>query len=80
MASGVECRVVAGHARQHVRFAPERRTRPEHPMDPRHACLQQTTRHRDRGSPHRRSERLGLGGGWGEFHESGPQPRGTTTT
>ena len=80
MASGIECRVVAGHARQHVRSAPQRRTRPEHPMDPRPACLQQTTRHWDRGSPHRRSQRPGLGGGWREFHESRPQPCRTTTT
>ena len=80
MASGVECRVAAGHARQHVRFAPERRTRPEHPLDPRPSPLQQTTYHRDRRSPHRRSQRLGLDCGWGEFHESRSQSRGTTTT
>ena len=80
MASGVECRVVAGHARQHVPFGPERKSRPEHSLDPRHSPFQQTTRHRYCGSRHRRSQRLGLDCGWGEFHESGPQSRGTTTT
>ena len=34
MASGVECRVAAGHARQHVRFGQERRSRPGDQMDP----------------------------------------------
>ena len=80
MASGVECRVVAGHARQPVRFGQERRSRPEHPLDPRHSLLQQTKSHRYCGSQHRRSQRLGVDCGWGEFHESRPQSCGTTTT
>ena len=80
MASGVECRVAAGHARQHVRFSPERKPRPEHPFDPRHSPLHQEGLHRDNRSLHRRSQRLGLDCGWGEFHESRPQSRGTTTT
>ena len=78
MASGIECRVVAGHARQHVRFGPERKPRPEHPLDPRHSPLHQEGLHRYNRSPHRRSQRLGLDCGWREFHESGPQSRGAS--
>ena len=53
MASGVECRVAAGHARQHVRFGQERKSRPEHPLDPRHSPLHQEGLHRYNRSPHR---------------------------
>ena len=60
MASGTECRVVAGHARQHVRFAQERKSRPEHSLDLRPSPFHQEGLHRDNRSPHRRSQRLGL--------------------
>ena len=52
MASGVECCLVAGHASQHVRFAQERRSRPEHLSDPRHSPFHQARVHRDSRNPH----------------------------
>ena len=80
MASGVERHLVAGHARQHVRFAQERRSRHEHPLDPKHSPFHQARAHRDSRNQHRRSQRLGLDCGWREFRESGHQSCGTTTT
>ena len=67
MASGLERHLVAGHARQHVRFGQERRSRHEHPLDPRHSPFHQAGVHRPGRNQDRRSQRLGLDCGWCEF-------------
>ena len=58
MASGVERHLVAGHARQHVRFGQERRSRPEQPLDPRHLPFRGSRVHRDSRNQDRRSQDL----------------------